>query len=151
MPVAELKRLLKLRGLPTVGKQPKLVEALEKAIDEEEEGKKEALTVANQERRRRTRQSLEYLIYRHGSKLAHALHNLRGLWAEEPDAKVIIFSKVRPLPSLPLTVLVPVVVRQHGRLTCGRWREKRNSTRVWLYIFIGVADTIETSIRGTKR
>jgi hypothetical protein len=42
---------------------------------------------------------LERLIYRHGSKVSHALVNLRNLWAKEPDAKVIIFSKVRDFGS----------------------------------------------------
>jgi hypothetical protein len=39
--------------------------------------------------------SLEELVLCYGSKIAHTLNSLRNLWENQPEAKVIIFSRVR--------------------------------------------------------
>eukprot|EP01127_Copromyxa_protea_P003356 TRINITY_DN13182_c0_g1_i1.p1 TRINITY_DN13182_c0_g1~~TRINITY_DN13182_c0_g1_i1.p1 ORF type:complete len:1050 (+),score=253.50 TRINITY_DN13182_c0_g1_i1:21-3170(+) len=89
MTVAELQAQLRKKKMPVSGTKKVLLKRLRDVIEEEEEEAEdfsdECVVTGGL--------SLERLIFIQGSKIAHALTNLRNLWKKEPDAKVIIFSK----------------------------------------------------------
>ena len=63
---------------------------------------------------------LKYLVEQYGTKLGNLIHYLRKLWADDPNARVIMFSQVHSHPPfLPFGILIVLLMFSISLQTSG--------------------------------